>query len=442
MPSIQSRLRLGLLITIITLFGLQWVVVTLSIRYLTEGYIAARLEDDAQTLLAALSFNKDGIPVLDADTTHFLYNRVFSGRYYRIESTPNVLRSRSLWDYELRLPKLVEPHQRLHVEGPEQQPLLVLTNSYQKQGQHILIVTAEDIRPVLADIRVFQWRYALVTLAVLAILILFQSIIVRRSLRPIDAARQELARLQQGVLSRLNEQAPREILPLIREINRLIEAMEKRLQRSRNALGNLTHALKTPLAVLMQLAEAKEIRQHTELHHDFTQQLNVLLNLVERELKRARLAGRSEIGKRFEIEREVLPLITIMQAIYREKRLRIHCTIPPQLSFPADREDMLELFGNLLDNAWKWSVGEVLLTVENVPYLVFHLEDNGPGCSDEQLTKLTQRGMRIDETTAGYGLGLAIAKDIVDDYGGKIEFGRSATLGGFKVSVQIPTKEA
>lgn len=438
MPMLQTRLRIGLLITLITLFGFQWLVVTFSIRYLTESYVASRLEDDAQTLLATLNFNSNGAPSIDTEATHALYHRAFSGRYYIIEVTPIVLRSRSLWDFEMRLPKSPMHQQRVNIPGPQQQSLLAFASHYKKNGHSITIITAEDITPVLADIRTFQWRYALVTLAVLLMLIALQSIIVRIGLRPIDLARQEIARLQQGLLNRLNEQAPGEILPLIREINRLIDAMDKRLQRSRNALGNLTHALKTPLAIMMQLSERSEIRQYSELHRDFVEQLNGLRNLVERELKRARYAGRSNSGKRFEVAREIATLIDIMKAIYRDKKVNLSCFIPPDLSFPADREDMLEIFGNLLDNAYKWTNSEVRLTVEEGPDLVFCIEDDGPGCSAEQFVTVAERGVRIDESISGHGLGLAIIKDIIDDYGGHMEFGPSPTLRGFKASVKIP----
>jgi signal transduction histidine kinase len=118
--------------------------------------------------------------------------------------------------------------------------------------------------------------------------------------------------------------------------------------------------------------------------------------------------------------------------------LAVEWTIPPGLAYPAEREDMLELFGNLLDNACKWAVGKVIFTVTQGPGLSFSIEDDGPGAPQEKFMQLSARGVRLDESVGGYGLGLSIAREIVTHYRGEMGFERSPQLGGFRVWVRLP----
>jgi signal transduction histidine kinase len=216
--------------------------------------------------------------------------------------------------------------------------------------------------------------------------------------------------------------------------------MQDRLERSRSALGNLAHALKTPLTVLVQLEDSETVRQQPQLRQQLTEQTGTIRQIIDRQLKRARLAGVSTPGLMFEPGREFEGLVTILKQIYGERGLEIELDIPPDKSFAGDREDMLELFGNLLDNACKWASSRVLVTVSDAPGLEVSVEDDGPGCPPELREQLSQRGRRLDESTAGHGLGLAIVRDIVEYYQGTMEFGQSDKLGGFRVDVALPGK--
>lgn len=153
---------------------------------------------------------------------------------------------------------------------------------------------------------------------------------------------------------------------------------------------------------------------------------------------RARLAGAAPPSRRLRLDEEVLALVNVLQKVYHDKALTITTRIPPQAVFVGDREDLLELLGNLLDNACKWACQQVLVTMQEQPGLLVVVEDDSPGCPAAVLKQLAERGVRIDESTAGYGLGLAIVKDIVEQYGGDIYFGRASELGGFQVSVSLP----
>jgi len=328
--------------------------------------------------------------------------------------------------------------ERLHAAGPRNQNLLVLVRSFRKFGRPVTIAVAEDLSPIEADIRGFQRRYALVSLLVLLALVALQYYTLRAGLRPLERVRRELLRLQRGEIAQLGVDTPVEVSPLVEEINRLLEIMGQRLQRSRNALGNLAHALKTPLTRLNQLVDSRAMEACPELRTQLSDGVHNMREMLERELKRARLAGTAVPGQQFRLNEEIPPLVETLAAIYREKALRIDARIPPDAVFAGDREDMLELFGNLLDNACKWARDRVQLSVDEAPGLNFRVEDDGPGAPDEELDQLTRRGVRMDEFTAGHGLGLAIVRDIVEQYGGTLHCGHSGKLGGFLVEVRLP----
>ena len=180
------------------------------------------------------------------------------------------------------------------------------------------------------------------------------------------------------------------------------------------------------------------MRAHPSVKERLVRQVDTIRVLMERELKRARLAGGGVWGRSFDPATEIPPLLDALKSIYRDKRLEIDSRIPAGMLFPVDRQDMLELLGNLLDNACKWAHRCVLLTVEQASGLSMVVEDDGPGCPAEELEQLAQRGVRIDESASGHGLGLAIVRDVVENYGGSLRFGRSAELGGFMVRVWLP----
>lgn len=440
MRSLRTRLDAGLIVSLALIFSAQWAIVGGAIRLLAENYVASRLQHDADNLLAALTFGEGGAPELSPDRIDPIYKRPFSGHYFKIAVGDRLLRSRSLWDQDLLLPPVsVGARAVQRLPGPQGQTLLVLNGGFRKQGRDVAIAVSEDLTPIEADIRRFQLRYGLVSLAALIFLIAAQRWIVAAGLRPLQKARDDVAALERGEIERLREEAPDEVKPLIGEINRLLEATRQRLARSRNATGNLAHALKAPLTLLLQAADRDEMRAHPALRDELIRRTGTVRDLIERELKRARLSGSASPGRPYSLREEIPPLLDALTKIYHEKPLRFETDLPEGRVTLGDREDLLELFGNLLDNAAKWAQGRVALKVEADEAVRITVEDDGPGCAPEALDRLSRRGVRIDESAVGHGLGLSIVKEIVDQYSGEIGFGRSERLGGFKVWVKLPS---
>jgi signal transduction histidine kinase len=439
MRSIQKYLGVSLAVSLVAVFFLQWLVVSMTLRHLSESGFKTHMEHNIENLLTGISFDAAGRLQLAPDRIEKVYRQPFSGSYYRITSGDQTIRSRSLWDRDLpAIPDTASGVLTQHVPGPQSQSLIMHTRVFEWQGRRIVIAVAEDLTPLEDEMREFRNRYALVSLAALALLLALQAWLVHHGLRPLHRTRAELRQLEQGEVSRLSEAVPAELSPLVKELNHLLAAMTQRLARSRQALGNLAHALKGPLTLLThQVAEEKT--DAAAPRQAMAEQLRTMKHLIERELKRARLSGTALPGLRFDFATEVPALVETLKALYRDKPLEINLRMPAAVPFPADREDMLELLGNLLDNACKWSKREVLLEVAvTESAITLRVHDDGSGCPDESLATLAQRGTRLDESTPGQGLGLAIAMQTASDYGGRISFGRSEILGGFLATVHLP----
>jgi len=437
--SLQARLAAGLIISLVAALLLQWWVANSAVEVLLKNTAATHLEEDAELVLAALRVTPEGVLGVDTARIDPSYLRPFSGHYYRVHSDAAVIRSRSLWDADLQTPTPAPgDYVRSESDGPAQQHLLLVTRTFHKFERAITIAVAEDIEPLYVDARAFQWRYALLAVGILVTLVSLQMWWVSRGLRPLDDIRAELRALEQGALRQLTvTHAPREVQPLVQQINRLLDLLQKRLERSRNALGNLAHGLKTPLTALMQQFDQPEISQHADLKLRLQQHTHTVHQLIERELRRARVVGAALPSGQYDLATEIAALVQTLRMVYRDKELTIETRIATDSGCRLDREDLFELLGNLLDNACKWANARVRLTIDAQPQWTFTVEDDGPGVEQQALDKLTLRGVRIDENTAGHGLGLSIAKDLVEHYSGELLLGRSEELGGFRCSARI-----
>ncbi|KRP82369.1 sensor histidine kinase [Pseudomonas lactis] len=437
MRSIQRRLSLGL-ISVMVIVG---VVLAQTSLWLFEAglqrYLEAGLRNDSENLLVALVRGPNGVQ-LDEQRLSPAYQRPFSGHYFRIDFADVHWRSRSLWDQEL--PRLPTAGLKGNLQlGPEGQQLLVLRSDYKRFGQSISISVAQDYTPVRESFRLMRQVGLVMGLAALLLVLVLQRVTVRRALRPLETARNQIAQLQQGQRSQLDTQVPLELEPLVAQINHLLAHTEDSLKRSRNALGNLGHALKTPLAVLLSAASSEALKDHPQLSQLLREQLEQVQQRLNRELNRARLAGDALPGALFDCEQELPGLLATLRMIHGE-HLDLSYQVAPGLQLPWDREDLLELLGNLLDNACKWADAEVRLSVsETSQGYRLAVEDDGPGIPEAQRDQVFSRGARLDEQRVGHGLGLGIVRDIVEVWGGVLQL-QESELGGLKVLIELPRR--
>jgi len=432
--SIQARLSLGL-IAVLVVVGVVLAQLTLWLfeaglqRYLENG-----LRNESENLLVALVRGPAGMQ-LDEQRISAAYQRPFSGYYFRIDFAQGTWRSRSLWDMNLPKPSAPGLSDR-HELGPEGQELLTLRADYRRLGQDISISVAQDYSPVRQGFRRLQQIGLGMGLVALALVLVLQRMTVTRSLRPLERARQQIAQLQQGQRSQLDAQVPSELVPLVGQINHLLSHTEDSLRRSRNALGNLGHALKTPLAVLLSLASNERLQGLPEVRAQMREQLQQIEQRLARELNRARLAGDALPGAQFACDEELPGLLSTLGMIHGEGLVLSHA-MPSGLLLPWDREDMLELLGNLLDNACKWADSEVHLGIAtSEDHYQLWVDDDGPGIPYQQRVQVLERGSRLDEEVDGHGLGLGIVRDIVQACGGQLPLLESP-MGALRGNIQL-----
>lgn len=437
MISLRQRLNRGLIVILLSVFAVHWYAADWVIRSVAEKQMLTRLEHDGDSLLDTLLHSEAGGVNFDQSRVPLVYDQAYSGHYFVIEIDDRRFVSASLQQQVLDTLAVAQGQaNRYHLPGPQQQSLLVLGRGVSKNGQPVTLTVAEDMTDIQVDILHIRQLYLGLTLIVLMLAIVLQTLDVKRAMRPLKTVQQELGRIADGYQQQITSDVPAEIRPLVKEVNRLIVLIERRLQQSRTAIGNLAHGLKTPLAVLVRLTEDEGMQAQPRVNELLKGQTQTIHDRIDRELKRARLSGQIQSGTAFNPQLELQLLVGLLGNIYAEKQLVIDAQAPDRL-IPFDRQDMLEILGNLADNACKWAVSRVNIRVDYQQQLQIKVEDDGPGCEDELLRQLTGRGLRLDESVQGHGLGLSIVQDIVDFYGGRLELASHQSLGGLAVSIYI-----
>ena len=431
----QLTLRLAMLLVAVGLVLAQaglWIVD----RGLRQ-HMQDNLQTQAESLLAALIKGPDGIE-LNSRHHDAVFLKPFSGHYFIIEFNQQRWRSRSLWDFELPEVQAMGFSEQLR-PGPEQQQLLIYQGQYRRYKTDIKVTVAHDYSPVLISFQQAQIIGGVLGLLALLLTLLLQWRLVRRALQPLEQARVQIEQLQLGQRSQLEQDAPVELQPLVQQVNRLLVHTEETLQRSRKGLGNLGHALKTPLAVLMSVLHREELQKYPELSALMKEQLQQIEQRIQRELIRARLSGEALPGAFFECGQELAGLFQLMNRLHGEV-LTLTWQAAAHLRLPYERDDILEMLGNLLDNACKWADSRVELTIEQLGggYCV-RVDDDGPGIEESQRQQVQQRGSRLDEHSAGHGLGLGIVRDIVETLGGTLQL-LDSPLGGLRVEIHLPAR--
>lgn len=421
-----------------------------------------QLSFDAQLkkLLTAVtvdSMNTTGDdPVQPQNLYEPLFEVTHSGWYWQIkpivEGTGKKLVSPSLATgtlpspYDKKFPTDVTGTRWMNVPGPNGETIRILevidAPGHDSQKAEYSIIVAGPLDWLEDTISKFRNRLAIaLSLAGLGLVTvtLFQ---VRFGLLPLRRIQKGLAAIRSGGATKLDSRLPAEIEPLQVELNALIQSNQDIVDRARTQVGNLAHALKTPLAVITN--EARE--EKSPFGAKVSQQAQLMRDQVSHYLDRARMAASAgAIGRVTEIELAAEPLVRALERIYRDKGVAVTTAIAPGAKFQGEKQDLEEMLGNLLDNACKWSRKNVYLTVTldagdpvtKQRRMRLVVEDDGPGLTAEQRAKIGKRGMRLDESKPGSGLGLSIVGDLATSYRGAMGLGASP-YGGLQVNVDLP----
>jgi signal transduction histidine kinase len=437
--SLRLRLALAGLLAISLALALAGVGLTL----LFERHVYRTLTDDLDVnlrqIVGGMDMSPGGEIALGRPPPDPRFNEPLSGLYWQIDTTSGALRSRSLWDFALAPPsdRLSEGQTHYHqLAGPGGKLLLVAERrvefSAQGRREAARIIVASDLTRLrrARDAFIADLVPGLVLLA--AFLALATWLQLSLGLRPLGRLRREVAEATGGG-GRLSLDAPSEVLPLVREVNALLDAQEKELERARGRAADLAHGLKTPLAALA--GDARRLRENGEA--DVATSLEeigeTMRRHVERELARARVqAAATQRGRYATPLREVVEaLIRTLRRTETGERIQFENEIAAPILAPIERVDLTEVLGSLLDNAARHAASRVRVSCGDGGRLLVAIEDDGPGLDPDREALVRQRGGRLDNGGAA-GLGLAIAQDILDAYGWNMEFSRSP-LGGLKV---------
>lgn len=435
MKSITRQLQIYLALTLSV--G-AFILFTLSYHLLDKTLRKSAIQDlhaESDALVATLIRQGEAI-ALASERAPSYFHHPYSGHYFIIQLGDQTWRSRSLWDFNFTINDAGKSDL---LQGPRQQKIISVKKIYRRFNQDINIWVGQDYAPVITRLNTIAWMAGIGFMLFLATLLAAQKIIIRRSFIPVYHLQNEIDALQRGKKHTIDTQFPIELQPLALEINRLLENTETTLQRSRSHLSNLGHALKTPLAVLVAQLQHPAIKQTPKLYDTLHEHLDQIERRVHRELSKARLAGDVLPSAYFSPASELPDLITTLKIIHNPS-LNIEWQAASHWLLAIDREDALELIGNLLDNACKWAKQHVAIDFKEKDHqLLMRVSDDGPGISENNILLAQSRGKRLDESVQGHGLGLTIVNDICHHLNATIQFSTSR-WGGLCVCIHFPPK--
>jgi len=418
-------------------------------RQAVERNFDARLNVYLTSLVA--STTGDGAaPQEPASLGDPIFTIPFSGWYWQIEPLRGAERplyvSDSLLDQQLDLPSKdgVSPDETLtrrsYAPGPDDQNLRIVEREIKPGGPDsppYSYAVAGDAAEIDADLAEFT-TMLIVALAVLGLgLVAATFFQVRFGLLPLRVIRQDLASIRSGDAESLEGELPDEIRPLQQELNALIQSNRDVVERARTHVGNLAHALKTPLSVI-----SNEARTHKgALADKVVEQAEIMRTQITHHLDRARVAARSGvIGDTTDVAPVLEALGRTLDRIYGERGVALDVATSPGLKFQGEKQDLEEMVGNLLDNACKWAKARVTVNAERLrgsTSFAVVVDDDGPGLTEAERVRAVKRGQRLDESKPGSGLGLSIVADLAHLYKGRFELEPSPE-GGLRARLTLP----
>jgi len=457
-PSSVTLVAQGSMVRRLVLTALGWALVLLVLgamaltavfRQTVLSDLDDRLSGVADALIAHVELSPDAGLRLDEALIDPRFSQTFSGRYWQVIQTevsdPPPLRSESLADVVLEpspqaLQSALEAPGRAVIsvgKGPEGEPLRLILRAFllDSASTPLVAVAAEDRRP--ADRRVMQFGFTAAGLFVVFAIALGLGVFVqvRVALAPVLRMGRSVADVRDGREDRVSGAYPVELLSLASELNALLDHSREVVERARTHVGNLAHALKTPITVL-----SNEARDHDgALSAMVTRQTGVMQDQVEHHLRRARAAAHARtIGARTDVTQTLDELGRTLQKIYARQGIELTWSVQGAPMFRGEKQDFEELLGNLMDNACKWAAETVTVRARTQDASVeLWVDDDGPGLTSAQREQVLGRGVRLDEQAPGTGLGLAIVVDLARAYEGELTL-ETSQLGGLRARLSLP----
>lgn len=447
LSSLSTRLLVSVGVLLLVFFGLTIVVLEVAFRDAGDEAQQNILDSQLMALLAAAEPTADGGLSLPPDLPEPRFGTPGSGLYAELRDADKrpVWRTRSAIGLNLPRPAAGPPGEqrlaRLTLEDGTPVMTLTLAVSWEFPDGTLRPYTfhvTESLDSLNAQIAAFRrqlfgWFFAVALLMLLAI-----SVVMRSVLRPLRQIETEIGAIESGERQTLSEAFPTELKGVARNMNVLIGSERGRAERYRHTLDNLAHSLKTPLAAMRAVLEEGDANANRERLEAQIERMNDIVRYQLR--KPANIVG-EQIGlARLDLARELDRLTDGLAKVYRDKQPEISVDVAEDASYQGDRGDFLELAGNLLDNACKWCKGKVAIAILPTDSgLELRVDDDGPGIPPDVADTLLERGMRLDESEPGHGIGLAVVRDLAASHGGAVQI-EASPLGGARVTVSLTSR--
>ncbi|BES72261.1 two-component system sensor histidine kinase CarS [Marinobacter nanhaiticus D15-8W] len=432
--SLRAKLLLWLLPLMVVFMWGAWLIHGALLDRMTADFVESRLRQEARFLERQL---EEAAPSEDlAYTAGRYFEDVFHHAFAIRLGHRTYLSSTQL--ASVLEPALEEQGTRFLRAGGGSMPELLLFRHVARMGDEpLVIVVAEDLTTLRdSQSELHAWTAA-VAIGLLGVLIVLVLLAVYLALKPVRSLQGSLQAFQEGRQARLELTAPREFLPLIRQINHLLDRLDQRLERSRQALANLSHSIKTPIAAIQQALEDTQRPLDDDYRRRLAARLSDIDHQLEAEMRRTRFAG-PDVGKQAHPVQQAHDLVWMLGRLHPEKNFELNTDLPNEFTWSVEEHDLSEMLGNLLDNAGKWANRHVSVTIiQRQNILAITVTDDGPGVAAEELPTLGTRGLRLDQQKPGHGLGLAIVRDLIARYEGRLGF-RQGDVGGLVVTLELP----
>jgi two-component system sensor histidine kinase PhoQ len=442
--SLSTRLLASVSVLLLLFFGVAVLVLDKLYRELSDSAMRTRLELQVEGLISASDENPGGKLLPRDSLREVRFANLGSGLYGQIDRSDGeaMWRSESLTGTGLNLTVDLGPGEKTlrELRTASGQEVLALSSGLEwefpgRRAYRFVYTVAEDLAPYRIELQRFRQQLIGGFSVLMGALLVAMALLFRWVLKPVRQVEHEIEEIEAGRATELANGYPQELVGITANMNALLRSERERLARYRNTLGNLAHSLKTPLAVARSLAESPQLQE----------QITRMDDIVNYQLKRAAMSGGTGLGSApIEVKGVIDALRSTLLKVYADKQLELQVEVDSAARFIGDQGDLMEIAGNILDNACKFCRKQVRIVAQPLVSpdtrregLLLVVEDDGPGIAADHREHVLKRGARLDERVSGQGIGLSVVHEIAQLSGGGVDIDTSS-LGGAKITVRLP----